>query len=282
MKIKAHLVKAFTKDQKQGNPAGVIVNAEILSEKQMIDISAKLGFSESAFVSRSSKADYKVRFFTPQKEVDLCGHATIATFSALKWLNLLKSGGYTQETKTGVLEVEIKNDGMVVMTQKDPEFGFIETDIEKIANLLSIRVSDILETPIQSVSTGTSKLIIQISSLDVLKEIEPKLEIISEYCKEKGVNGFYPFTKETLNSDSDFHARQFNPLAGVNEDPITGIAAGALGAYSQKYGLVDHTDLIIEQGYFMKKSGLLYVNTEKNIKVGGYAVVYDGIELEVK
>jgi PhzF family phenazine biosynthesis protein len=282
MKIRAYLVKAFSVDPTQGNPAGVILNADHLNENQMLSIASKIGFSESAFVSKSDKADFKLRFFTPKKEVDLCGHATIATFSVLNKLGLLKSQTSSQETKVGVLPIEVKSDGMIVMTQVEPEFGFIEDDRGKIAHLMSIPESEILETPIQSVSTGSYKLMIQISSLKTLKNIQPKLEEISQYCKVRGTNGFYPFTKETLNTDSDFHARQFNPLAGINEDPITGVAAGALGAFSKKYELTDHSDLIIEQGYFMNKGGLIHVNTERRIEAGGYAVIYDELELDTK
>ena len=81
-----------------------------------------------------------------------------------------------------------------------------------------------------SLSTGTAKLIIPVKSLDILYGIKPDLDGIKEYCKRTETKGFYPFTFETK-ENSDFHVRQFNPLAGINEDPITGVAAGALRAY---------------------------------------------------
>lgn len=83
VKVKIILVKAFTKDKDQGNPAGVILNADKLSETDMLKISSELGFSESAFVSTSNIADFKIRFFTPTTEVAICAHATIATFHVL-------------------------------------------------------------------------------------------------------------------------------------------------------------------------------------------------------
>src|SRR3972149_3933249 len=101
MTKEAILVKAFTKDSDQGNPAGVILGADDLTDLQMISISAELGFSESAFVQTSSKADFKVSFFTPNEEVPLCGHATIGTFHVLHEKGLISQGVSTQETKAG-------------------------------------------------------------------------------------------------------------------------------------------------------------------------------------
>lgn len=281
MKITAYLVKAFSKEPVHGNPAGVVLDADLLTESQMLLISSKLGFSESVFVSKSDKANFKLRFFTPKKEVDLCGHATIAAFSLMNSLSILKSSRVTQETKAGILPIEIGEDGRVTMAQKPPEFGFIEKDKTIVAQLLSISKSEILNSPIQSVSTGTSKLLIPISNLNVLMYIKPNFEGISNYCLSKEVNGFYPFTAETINSTSDFHTRQFNPLAGIDEDPITGVAAGALGAYAKRYNLVNRNNLTIEQGYIMNKGGLVYVDVDSEIRVGGYGVLYDETHLDI-
>ena len=81
--IKVYTLNAFTDDVSGGNPAGVVLDADNLTEKQMQGIAKKVGFSETAFVMSSDSADFRVRFFTPSDEVDLCGHATIATFKLL-------------------------------------------------------------------------------------------------------------------------------------------------------------------------------------------------------
>lgn len=80
MKIKVYKLNSFAKAKEGGNAAGVVLNADSLSEKEMAKIAAVLGFSETAFVLQSNVADFKLRFFTPNEEVDLCGHATIASF----------------------------------------------------------------------------------------------------------------------------------------------------------------------------------------------------------
>lgn len=275
MQIKTKFVNAFTENPNGGNPAGVILDANNLSQQQMIGISSKLGFSESAFVQESDKANYKVRFFSPTQEVDLCGHATIATFHSLIEAGQIDFGSseskiVTQETKSGILPVECYQNGLIVMTQKKSEYYHIENDRDLISKLLNIKTDDLMEYPIQSVSTGVLKLIIPVKSLDVLFKIKPDLEGIKEYCKRTGTKGFYPFTFETK-ENSDFHARQFNPLAGINEDPITGVAAGALGAYIIEHKLSEKNKFVIEQGYFMNKPGKIYVQISDAVKVGGYA-----------
>lgn len=278
--MKAILVKAFTKDKTQGNPAGVIFDADKLSEEQMMKISADLGFSESAFVSQSDKADFKIRFFSPKQEVDLCGHNTIAAIHALLengkiQLDNSETKEITIETRAGILPIECHKDGLIVMTQAEAQFGEDSHDKKEIAKLLGISAEEILDDyPIQTVSTGTPKLMIPVNSLETLFNIKPDLEGIKNYCPAHGVKGFYPFTLKTMEENSDFHARQFNPAAGIDEDPITGVAAGALGAYIVKHKILDKNNFIIEQGYCMNKGGMMYVTINDKVKVGGYAVTF--------
>lgn len=286
IECEARIVKAFTKDPTQGNPAGVILQADSLSVEQMIRVSAQLGFSESAFVQKSEKADYRIRFCTPTQEVDLCGHATIATFHALMEEGIVTFNGQdsvtkTQESKAGMLPVICYKDGLIFMTQKKAEFFEPETNISKIALLLNISPTELMDYPIQTVSTGTPKLIIPVKSHDVLFSVKPDLDGIVEYCNTTGARGFYPFTFETGDIESDFHARQFNPLAGINEDPITGVAAGALGAYIVKHSLADKNRFVVEQGYNMNKAGKMIVEVGNANQVGGYAVNYGNKVVQV-
>ncbi len=270
MGIEVKLVKAFTKDKNQGNPAGVILKADNLTDKKMIQVTNELGFSESVFIQRSDKADYKFRFFSPKQEVGLCGHATIAGFHVVT-KNSPKM--YTMETKEGIFPIACYEEGLIFMQQKNPEFFNYKSDRGEVSTLLGISKSDLLDYPLQIVSTGTPKLIIPIVSLDVLFKIKPNLKGIEEYCKRTGARGFYPFTFETKDN-SDFHARQFNPFAGIDEDPITGVAAGALVTYIVRNKLSDKTKFIIEQGYIMNKSGKIFVDVSNGVKVGGYAVIF--------
>lgn len=285
--VEVKLVKAFTKDPGQGNPAGVVHNADSLSDSQMQEIAKTLGFSESAFVLKSDTANFRVRFFAIKQEVDFCGHATIATFHFLmekRTINLSdkQSVIVTQETKAGVLPVTCFADGKIMMTQGSPEFGEIEKDRLLIANLMGIKEEDLGETPIQTVSTVIPKIIIPIKSLEVLRKIKPNLEDISQYCQEYSGKGFYLFTTETLDSDSDFATRYFNPLVGINEDPATGVAAGPLACYTDKH--IFHgskKQFVIEQGFDMGADSKIYVDITNDVMVGGYAVTYGGKKVNV-
>ena len=163
MQIKVKLVNAFTENSKGGNPAGVVIDADDLTDEQMIKISFKLGFSESAFIRKSQNADFKVRFFSPTQEVDLCGHATIAAFHLLIEAGQIDFGTLenkvvTQETKAGILPVECNKNGLIIITQKKPEFYKIENNRDLVSRLLNIKIRDLMEYPIQSVSTGCKRI----------------------------------------------------------------------------------------------------------------------------
>ena len=283
MQIDVKLIKAFTQNKEHGNPAGVVLNADELTDQQMQEIAENYNFSECVFILKSDKADFKTRFFTPIKEVDFCGHATIAAFHCLSKDFLKISASpivLIQETNKGILQITCYSDGLIVMQQQDPTIIDYLIDKSEIANLLGISSTDIIGDT-QIISTGTPKLIIPIKSLEALFKITPNFTGISEYSLKSGSRGFYPFTTETLDAGSDFHARQFNPLAGINEDPITGIAAGALGSYIVTHHLSDKKTFVVEQGSIMNKFGKMFVNVTDKILVGGYAIEFGSEELEV-
>jgi PhzF family phenazine biosynthesis protein len=273
--VEVHLIKAFTSNPHEGNPAGVVLDADELDSEKMLRISAELGFSESAFVSTSEKADFRIRFFTPVEEVSLCGHGTLAAVHALREAGRIAiTGVISQETKAGLLQVEVQDNGLMVMSQSEPVFFDNEINRIHVSNLLGLKAQDLTDWPLKIVSTGTPKLLIPIKSLTALLSIHPDLEGIKQFCRDTGARGFFAFTGETQSSDTDFHARQFNPLAGIDEDPITGIAAGALGAYLKHFQPSSKKNFVVEQGYSLGKPGKIFVNTEKDIRVGGYAVAF--------
>lgn len=286
MKVTAVLVKSFTKDKSTGSPAGIVLGAENLTDNQMQQVARELGFSETAFVLPSDKADFRVRFFAPNHEVDLCGHGTIATFHVLLEQGRIDLAGQgkkelTQETRAGLLAVTCHKDGRIVMAQTEPTFDRVEQDKARIATLLGVAESDITDLPLQIVSTGTPKLLIPLRGLAAVRSVKPDLEGIKAYCRETGAKGFYPFTTESPVPATDFYARQFNPLADENEDPVTGVAAGALGCYAKKYQLYDKQTFVAAQGYDLGKGGNMFVDVSDGVRVGGYAVTYGERELEI-
>jgi PhzF family phenazine biosynthesis protein len=285
MQAEARLVKAFTQDPQEGNPAGVVLDASPLNREQMQDIAAKLGFSESAFVSNSELADYRLRFFTPIEEVDLCAHAVIASFYLIAQREFANSDqdviDFTQETNAGVLAVKCYRDGLVVMKQTGPVIDDYAHDREGIAQLLGLTADDLSDLPITTISTGKPKIMIPVKSLEALNKIVPDLEGMVQYSIESNSNGYYAFTTETLGDEEDVTTRQFNPRSGINEDPATGIAAGPLAIYMQNNGLTDKKRIVVAQGANMSKPAKIYVSTENGVEVGGYAVEYGQKTFEV-
>lgn len=273
MIIKVFLVKVFTNDPKAGNPAGVILNADNFTTDQMQRIAAELDFSESVFVSKSGQADCRMRYFSPIKEVNYCAHATIAACSVM-----MNSGTCikSHETNIGVFKINFDEvNSLIALWQESPVMGAC-IDPKLLAPLLGISIEKIdLSLPCQIVSTGIPKLMIPIKSLQDLFDINPDFEGIKVFCTQTGARGFYPFTLETIVPESNFHARQFNPLAGINEDPITGVAAGALVYYWSYYRNQLFRNYIVEQGYIMNKFGKVYVSLDnKNVIIGGHAIYF--------
>ncbi len=287
MKVSVQLVKAFSKDKNLGNPAGVVHDANMLNDKQMLTIARTLGFSESSFIQKSDKADYKVRFFAAKQEVDFCGHATVAAFHSLVKQKTIILGNQetvtiSQETKAGIFPVTCHKDGKIMMTQSNPAFGNIETNRQFVAKLLSLDEKELGELPLQVVATAVPKLIIPVTSLAVLSKIKPDLEGISEYTLTNEAKGFYIFTSETPSGKADFATRFFNPLIGIDEDPATGVAAGPLGCYADKYIFKgSKKQFVIEQGFDMGMGSTIYVDVESGILVGGYASAFGQTELKV-
>lgn len=289
MKVRVFTLNSFAKTPKGGNPAGVVLSANNLTEKQMMVISKKVGFSETAFVQKSNITNFKVRFFTPSDEVNLCGHATIATYY-LMWKNgLINSGIYKQETKAGILGIEISNEGTIFMDQNLPQY-FEKLGKDKIATSLDISTDYLDEKlPVQIVSTGLKDIMVPIRNLGYLFAIKPDFEKVAKICKENNAIGYHTFTLETK-LKSTAHCRNFAPLYGIPEESATGTSNGALSCYLFKYGRLETKKLdklVFEQGYSMNKPSeilsKLIVSGDKinRVKIGGKAIISGELKIEV-
>ena len=273
-------MNAFAKAGNGGNPAGVVLNADTLSERDKQKIAARIGFSETAFVKRSNDADFKVDFFTPNRQVDLCGHATIAAFYLMMNKEIIHPGNYAQETKAGILSVECRDDGVIYMDQQRPQF-YEMLDKKEIADSLNISEDEIMEdVPVQIVSTGLKDIFIPVKSLKALYNIRPGLDKVSYMSKKWNVSGYHVFTLET-ECGSTAQCRNFAPLYGIPEEAATGTSTGALSCYLYRYGLISEKNadnLAFEQGYSMNRPSeilarLIIRNKQIcEVKVGGIAL----------
>lgn len=289
MKVKTYILNSFGKSVDGGNPAGVVLEADNLSEKEMKKIASIIGLSETAFVMKSKMADFKVRFFTPVEEVDICGHATIAAFSLLANKGIIKSGEYTQETKAGILKVNVNEDLSIMMNQNKPIYGEV-LNRELIAKTLNISTESFMENlPIQIVSTGLKDIIIPVKSIEILNNIKPNFDAISKVSEKYNAIGYHIFTLETI-ENSVAQCRNLAPLYGIDEESATGTSNGALACYLFKYGKVSsckQINMTMEQGYSMNKPSNINVelkvknNEVIDIKVGGSAFNLKEMEIEI-
>lgn len=285
-RIRIKQVDAFTTVPFGGNPAGVVTDASGLTEAEMQAIAREMNLSETAFVSSSGVADFRVRFFTPLKEIGLAGHPTIATMHTLveEGRIPLREGVtvVTQELKVGVLPVEIHASGgvvqRIVMTQKRPEF-LATYPHEEWAPALGVALEDLdIRYPVQTVSTGTPQLMALVRDLRVLEKMKPDFNRMAELTERGDFFSIHVFCLGGYSPEADVHARHFAPTAGVAEDPVTGSASGGMGAYLVKYGLVDRPRLVAEQGHILGRPGTLYIEVVKegedlsSVKVGGQAI----------
>lgn len=280
MKITVHCVRAFTQNGTGGNPAGVVLHAEQLSDDQKQKLATMVGFSETAFVEDDTECDVAVRFFTPTSEVDFCGHATIGTFSLLHQKQLLSSGSHTQKTKAGKLTVVTDPDGTVVMTQRSPrKSGTLPAD--EIASLLQLDKNAITSTqlPVEIISTGLPDAIAPVRR-GQLDKIQPDLKGISAYCEKNRLVGFHVFELCPPDSPITASCRNFAPLYGIPEESATGSACGALAYYLSTHISSESTRYIFEQGRAMNATSQIIASVTGSIpniaiQVGGIGTIME-------
>jgi len=288
------VVDVFTKEAFTGNPLAVVLEAQDLTAKEMQKIAAEMNLSETTFVlpPTESRANYKIRIFTPLKEIPFAGHPSIGTAFVLAEENRfnLKEPVTTvhQELGIGVLPIDIyvqnKTVQMIMMTQGQPRFGPIIKDVNVVAKVLGVVPEEVTKTGLspQIVSTGLNQLMVPIKSLDTLANLQPDFPLVKQLEERLGFLGCYVFTLETLNPKASVHVRFFAPSVAVREDPATGSAAGGLGAYLLRWRALpikEPLTFVIEQGYEMGRPSTIHVEVEhKNyqptkVRVGGQAVM---------
>lgn len=275
--VTIYVTSAFSKEGKGGNKAGVVLHRPDLSSAQMLMIAKELGYSETAFVVDSQVADFKLRYFTPTEEVDLCGHATIATFATLRLLNKLGKEKYTIETKAGILTIRIKEDGLIFMEQNCPTyFDVLKPDMVK--GCMEEHVIS-REFPIQIISTGLKDVMLPITSQEEIMAMTPDFKAITDLSRELDVVGIHAFAL-TDSSDITAVCRNFAPLYGINEESATGTSNCALASYLFKY-YEKKSEYIFEQGHVLGEISRIVVHIDYHedmidaVYVGGYGYLVE-------
>lgn len=234
------IVDAFSEVAFGGNPAGVVLlgDNEFPSDKFMQQVAAEFRYSETAFVKQNGPCEFTVRYFTPVSEVDLCGHATVATFGVLRHEGIVGDEVLCiNHTLAGDLQVRV---GDRVMLQMAPARIIEATvDSELLHKIMGAGPSR-SELPINIVSTGLPDIMMPLSSVDVLQSLHPHMDALAELSKELGVTGVHAFAFG--NDGYTAHARNFGPLYGVNEESATGTANAALTHYLHRHGIISCPD----------------------------------------
>jgi len=283
-KIEIYQVDAFTDKPFGGNPAGVTIS-EDLSKDEMQLISKEMNLAETAFLSkpdlpsgRSDKADYNLRWFTPATEVNLCGHATIASLHFLNEKKLIKNSSVKFDTLSGVLKCGIKDEKYFMQI---PIFSMKEYDEnkEEILEVLGITKSEIEDSsPFILLENGY--LYIHIKKLKTIKNIKPDFKSLLRLAKgNKAFDCVTIFTLETIDKGSFANLRFFAPSYGIDEDPVTGSANGPLLLVLKRLGFIKDSDeeisVTFEQGDFMNRRGrvtVTYNGKSNELYISGNAV----------
>ncbi len=295
--LKFYQADVFTDEPFGGNPVAVLPDAAGLTDEELQKVAREMNLSETVFVfpPTDAKAAAKVRIFTPKQEIPFAGHPILGTFyllGKLKQIPLTEPiTSLFYECNIGVFPIELhvhKHDILrVVMTQPKPEFlGTVDSPdvLPAIANALGMdkrAISD-AKFPIEVVSTGLPVIIVPVRTLTAVRSIVPNPTAIIDLCRRHGANGIMVFTTVTVDEFSTVHTRMFASPIGILEDPATGSASGALGAYLVHNGVVEvaiTTEIIAEQGYEMDRPSRIIIQVESDddmiqeVKVGGEVVM---------
>ena len=212
-------VDVFTDRPFAGNPLAVVPDGDRVPERQMQPLAREIGLSETVFVTNAGR---RLRIFTPTMELPLAGHPTVGTAVELARLGRIPAQGVTTfETGAGPIDVECSGSA-ATMTQAAPRLGG-EVDRKRAARLLQLDERDIVGQPAFCTTTGVAQAFVQVRGRDTLGGIRPDLD---EVCTLAGADGVAAWCEH----GDELAQRFFAPQMGVNEDPATGSAAGALAA----------------------------------------------------
>lgn len=287
--IRVYHVDAFTTEKFTGNTAGVVLDAEKLTEMDMQQIAKELNLPESVFLlpTENEKADYKVKYFSPTDEVDFCGHATVG----ISWLLASEfaladnKDEIILETNIGLIPVKFeKEDGIltaVEMTQITPQTKDFAIDLNDLAHMIGVNIEAIdTSYPIKLANTGNWHLVVPLINQQVIDEATPDLTALAKHNKQFNITTTHLYTFNT-DKEVDIYTRDFAPGIGIPEDPVTGAANGALAGFLFLEGIISRTEttnLTIAQGDAIGRPGILQITTIPNeagpiIKVAGAGVI---------
>ena len=278
-------VDVFTERPFLGNPVAVLLGADDIDEAQMQRIAAWTNLSETTFVLRPSapEADYRLRIFTPDRELPFAGHPTVGSAHAILEAGVVVGPSFRQECGAGILSLTVEGDGAERrIFVRPPEATFVR-DCSDLADAISASIgAQIVPEPAPAaMDNGPVWVFVRLESDSAVAGLEPDMSALTKLSREHGLTGVAAFA--LLEGDGpSVHIRCFAPAFGVPEDPVTGSANGALPAYLARAGLLDRVgrEYVATQGTELGRDGRVYVRVldeQGRAEIGGHALtIIDG------
>lgn len=280
------IVDVFAEGPYTGNQLAVVVSAQTLADEKMQIIAAEANYSETTFVSPvpESNGGYRVRIFTPAREIAFAGHPILGTAWVIR--NQLATGA----TRAVRLNLTVGSVPVTFEPTADSrEVAWFEAppvvpgpvcDREAMAVALGLVPEDIdVRSPIQKMTAGTSAMIVPLCSLDALRRSRLELAAYAPLAAQGFPQLTYLYCRETHHAENDLCARFFFEAHGVREDPATGNGAAFLGSYLLQHGLYPKAafSLRIEQGYELGRPSLVLLRGRvlggrHEVSVGGRVI----------
>ncbi len=286
--LKFKKIDAFAVGRSSGNPAGAIYldYPDDLSESEMQKIAKELkGFvNEVGYLCPLSDDSFSLKYYSSEREVDFCGHATIAIMYDLIKNNedlLLKDTTYIN-TKKGTLAVSnrLNNEDAVFISAPQPVYKDLYIENHSLADALRVDKNIFDEkSPISVINAGLNTLIVPIKKLIDILSITPDLEELKKFCIHQSIDIITVFSKETYSKDNAFRTRVFAPTFGYLEDPATSSGNSAFGYYLHKNMSYNNCIISIEQNNSFDNANIVKLdffnnsNNEVQVSFGGSAVV---------
>ncbi|MFJ8251005.1 PhzF family phenazine biosynthesis protein [Streptomyces sp. NPDC094466] len=265
---------AFSADPAGGNPAGVVLDASGMDEEAMLAVAADLGYSESAFLTeRTGEGMYTIRYFSPKAEVPFCGHATVATALALAERD--GPGELEFATAAGPVPVSVVREGgelRATLTSVAPRVEeTAAADLAEALAALDWAAADLDPAlPPRIAYAGARHLVLAATTRERLADLDYDFARLEALMHRLDLTTLQLVWRE---GPEVFHVRDPFPVGGVVEDPATGAAAAAFGAYARELGLVpDAAVLTLHQGADLGRPGTLTVELragDARVRVSG-------------
>jgi PhzF family phenazine biosynthesis protein len=255
-------VDVFTDKPFLGNPVAVVIGAEGLDTAAMQRIASWTNLSETTFLLKSTKADYKLRIFTPRQELPFAGHPTVGSaHAALEAGFVTKKSKLTQECGAGIIELSVEDDGRIFLKGPAPKTEPLKTQLPSIPLAPASRVL--------KVDVGPVWVIGEMTDARALAALKPDMTAIAEWSRSLEVTGITVFAPAD-DGVSKIHVRSFAPAHAIPEDPVCGTGNLSVAAYvGKRFG----EEYVARQGMQMGRDGRAYLRIRPgHVELGGHAV----------